>query len=388
MKHLKTHWRGLFLVAAFCFTGLAQSHPIFNTDMTTPICQSADGLNRFGVNEPLGWPGLYPTDRLETSLGMMEDAGIGWVRVNFAWKDMQPDADAAFDCAHMDEVVRVATEHHIQLLGILLAVPEWSSSAPPSVKSQYGSQSPVDHYRPQKLQDWLTYVQNVVERYDGDGVNDAPGSPQIHDWEVWNEPNLSFFWPPNPDASEYFNLLKATDPVIKAADSSAKVVLGGLANAGINNDGSSYLKALYDLGAAPYFDIASVHLYTYPPNGIAPLQNTMQSVRKLMDDEGDTAKPIWLTEVGWSDAPNAWGAPTVSQDDMAAFVTAVYSTPLPVDVIFWYNFRNIFANSPDPEHNFGLVNADFSPKPAFKAYEVLSALCKSPTGAAASAGSG
>jgi hypothetical protein len=60
---------------------------------------------------------------------------------------------------------------------------------------------------------------------------------------------------------------------------------------------------------------------------------------------------------------------------MATFVTAVYTTPLPVDLIFWYNFRNIFPDSPDAEHNFGLVNADYTPKPAFKAYQSLSAAC-------------
>jgi polysaccharide biosynthesis protein PslG len=101
----------------------------------------------------------------------------------------------------------------------------------------------------------------------------------------------------------------------------------------------------------------------------------VEAVRTIMDTHGDTNKPLWLTEIGWSDAPDSMGAPTVNQEEMAAYVKAVYSTPLPANVIFWYNFRNIFANSTDPEHNFGLVNADFSPKPAFKAYAALIAAC-------------
>jgi hypothetical protein len=55
-------------------------------------------------------------------------------------------------------------------------------------------------------------------------------------------------------------LLKATYRAIKAADPTARVVVGGLANGGLNPDGSSYLQALYDLGGAPYFDAVSIHI--------------------------------------------------------------------------------------------------------------------------------
>jgi hypothetical protein len=46
------------------------------------------------------------------------------------------------------------------------------------------------------------------------------------------------------------------------------------------------------------------------------------------------------------------------------------------DVIFWYNFRDIFADSPDVEHNFGLLEGDFTPKPAFEAYRQISDRCQ------------
>jgi len=335
-----------------------------------PACKSSDGQNRFGVNEVLGWPGLYTPDRLESSLSLMEQAGIGWVRVTWAWKDMQPQAGDSFDYAHLDAVAASAAQHHVQILPILLAIPGWASSAPAALKAEKGNLSPVDHYRPINLNDWLNYVRNVVERYDGDGIDDAPGSPRMSYWEVWNEENIATFWPDKPDAAEYLNLLKATYATIKAADPTAKVVLGGLANAD-----TGYLKSLYEMGGAPYFDVVSIHLYSYPAHGIDPVVNAVTAIRDLMNANGDSAKPLWLTEIGWSDAPNAWGAPTVSQADIASFVTAVYTAPLPADLIFWYNFRNIFPNSSDVEHDFGLVNADFTPKPSFKAYEALSMPC-------------
>jgi hypothetical protein len=361
--------RRLFLLT---FLVCIAIHGIFLPPVQSPstACRSATESNRFGVNEVLGWPGLYTADRLETSLSLMQAAGIGWVRVTWAWKDMQPQAGDPFDYAHLDAVAASAAQHHVQILPILLAVPAWASSAPAALKAAKGNLSPVDHYRPNDIQDWLTYVRSVVERYDGDGSDDAPGSPRMAYWEVWNEENIAMFWPDKPDASEYLALLKATYQTIKAADPSAKVVLGGLANAD-----SGYLKSLYEMDGAPYFDVVSIHLYSYPAHGIDPVVNAVSAIRNLMDSEGDQAKPLWLTEIGWSDAPNAWGAPTVSQDEIASFVTAVYTASLPADLIFWYNFRNIFPNSTDVEHNFGLVNADFTPKPSFKAYEARSQPC-------------
>ncbi len=378
-SRLRRDWRVFYLTLLLFFTLAQFTLASSSVEMQAAACTSASGQSRFGVNEVLGWPGLYPPSRLEQSLTLMAQAGISMVRVTFAWKDMQPTQGGTFDFSHLDDVARIAAEHHIQILPILLAVPEWSSSAPKSVKAQYGTSSPVDHYRPINMQDWLTYVKNVVERYDGDGVDDAPGSPRIQYWEVWNEPNIEFFWPPKPDPAEYVALLKATYQTIKAADPTAKVVLGGLANAGVNSDGSNYLTTLYQLGAGQYLDVASIHIYSYPPNGIKPVVDLVQSIRDLMNASGDSAKPLWLTEIGWSDAANAWGAPTVTQDAIAMFLTQVYSTVMPADRIFWYNFRNIFPNSPDVEHNFGLVNADFTPKPAYKAYQALAESCTANT---------
>ena len=340
----------------------------------TVVCYSADGFERFGVNEVLGWPGLYPSARLELSLGLMAQAGIGWVRVNWAWKDMEPQ-QGPFDYSHLDAVAHIAAEHQIQVLPILLAVPAWSSTATAQIKAQYGNLSPVDRYRPQDIADWLHYVQNVVKHYDG--VDNAPGTPHLKYWEVWNEENLADYWPPAPNSAEYLALLKATFQTFKSIDPTAKVVLGGLAGAGFNADGSNYLQTLYDLGGGPYFDVVSIHIYSYPKNGIAPVVQQVNGVRAIMDAHGDKDKPLWLTEIGWPDVPSGGNAPTISQAEIAAFLQEVYTAPMPADVIFWYNFRNIFANSPDPEHNFGLINADFSPKPAFNTYQALAGQCAS-----------
>jgi hypothetical protein len=337
--------------------------------------QSTCDPDRFGVVEPLTWAFLYSQETLDQSLGMMREAGIRWVRLNWSWKDMQPE-EGAFNFRQFDMVATAAAEHDIQLLPILTAIPAWASTAPAELIAERGSLAPVDRYRPRDMDEWINYVRVSVERYDGDGVNDAPGSPRFAYWEVWNEPNLSLFWPPQPDAAEYLGLLRATYEAVREADPTAQVVLGGLSGSGVNGEGTGYLQQLYGLGGADYFDVVSVHLYMHPTLEVERFQNALAGTRRVMDENGDEDVPIWLTEVGWSDAPEAWGQPTASQEEIAAFLTDVYTAPLPVDKIFWYNFRNTFDNSPDVEHNFGLVTNDFRPKASYEAYTGVTVACR------------
>jgi hypothetical protein len=343
-------------------------------------CPSSAENSRFGVVAHLSWAFLYDSEKIEQALSIMNAAGIRWVRVNWTWKDMQPEP-GEFNFNQFDLVARLAAKHDIQLLAILIAVPAWASNAPPELIAERGSLSPVDKYRPREIEDWLNYIRQSIERYDGDGLNDAPGSPRIAYWEVWNEPNLRWSWPPEPDANEYLELLQATAETIRETDPTAHVVLGGISGSGVNAEGTGYLQQLYAADGADYFDVVSIHRYLYPVEAdIAGLQAGLETTRQVMDANGDNEVPLWLTEIGWSDAPNAWGMPTVAQEDIANFLTQIYTAPFPVEKIFWYNFRNIFDQSTEVEHNFGLTYNNFTPKPAYNAYQQLATLCNDSEG--------
>jgi hypothetical protein len=276
-------------------------------------------------------------------------------------------------------VAQLAANYDINLLAILVAVPPWASTAPEALKAERGDLAPVDRYRPADLGTWLTYVRNVVERYDGDGLEDAPGSPRIGYWEVWNEPNLAAYWPPVVDVAEYVEFLRQTHDTIVTVDATATVVLGGLAGNGISDDGRGYLQALYASGAAAYFDVMSIHLYLHPTeDSIGQLAQLVAATRRVMDANGDGDKALWLTEIGWSDTANAWGRPTATPEEIAAWLHQVYTAPLQADAIFWYNLRNVFDGSPEVEHNLGLIYNDFTAKPAFAAYQEVIAECQMP----------
>ncbi len=331
---------------------------------------------RFGAVAHLAWSFFYRSpEEIARGLGMMRDAGIGWVRLNWSWKDFQPEP-GPFEFENFDTVARLANEYDIELLPILITIPAWASTAPAEMIARLGDLAPVDRYRPDDLTDWLTYVRTVVERYDGDGIEDAPGSPRLSHWEVWNEPNLALYWVPEVNAVEYAEFLAITHETIKGADPTATVVLGGLSGSGVNNEGTGFLQQLYAAGAGAAFDVVGVHHYVHPARGsITGLREALEATRRVMDENGDEEKPLWLTEIGWSDAPEAWGQPTATREEIAAWLVQVYTTPLPVEKIFWYNFRNLDVTD-QVEHNFGLVERDFTPKPAYEAYAAVGEACR------------
>ncbi len=57
------------------------------------------------------------------------------------------------------------------------------------------------------MEDYKTFLLNLVDRYDGDGNNDMPGlnKPIIH-WEIMNEPEFKMFFKGTEDEFiEIFN---------------------------------------------------------------------------------------------------------------------------------------------------------------------------------------
>lgn len=203
----------------------------------------------------------------DTALSLMQAGGVGWVRSDFDWAGVEPrQGEWTFD--HLDRIVELAESANIQVLPILAYDVAWARPA----------------Y--QNLDAWLEYVYRVVSRY----------KDRLRYWEVWNEPNAAPFWYGRPSAPEYAKLLEATYLEIKDIDPELTVLMGGLSGVPL-----SFIDSLYNAGAGPYFDILNVHPYrgdNRPEPG--NLYEDLKRVRSLIDRHGDTDKPIWITEMGWS----------------------------------------------------------------------------------------
>jgi hypothetical protein len=319
---------------------------------------------------------------MDRTVAMLADAGVRWVRTNVSWSGGEPTAKGSFNSgwlADIDYAVQAARAAGIEvLMPIADGVPYWASADP--TKYQDGSGGHWNKYwRPTNMADYADFVRYVVNRYRVLGV---------HAYEVWNEPNLTQFWPSGPNASEYVSMLKPAYTAIKQADPNATVILGGLSK----ND-AVFLDNVYRAGAAPYFDVAAVHPYTGAVDPTRcwndPLTGTpakdafcgIEAVRSVMVQHGDSASELWLTEFGWSSSTSTYG---VSEAQQADFLTKAFDkleTYPYVTKAFWYTFRNSYWLRDDPASwlaNTGLLRSDFTAKPALAAFTSLSGSASQP----------
>ncbi|MBK9050442.1 MAG: hypothetical protein IPL78_05825 [Chloroflexi bacterium] len=141
---------------------------------------------------------------------------------------------------------------------------------------------------------------------------------------IWDEPNLTSHWgnqPVNPD--EYVALLAAASQAIRTHDSTAHIVAAPLAptiETGPKNLADPlFLQAMYEAGAAAFFDIAAGKPYGFddgPAERTVDLDTLNFSriilLREVMERNGDGHKAVWAGNWGWNALPLGWtGSPSV-----------------------------------------------------------------------------
>jgi hypothetical protein len=286
------------------------------------------------------------------------------------WASVEPKTRGTLDSWWLNEIDYAIGKARAAGMNVLMpiadGVPYWASADPNKSGSSWNK-----YWKPTSFADYASFAKRIVTRYKAKGV---------HAYEVWNEPNLSSFWPSGPSAADYTNMLKAAYPAIKAADPSATVITGG-----VSRNDYNFVKAMYAAGAKPYFNAVGSHPYTSSdptqcwtdPNGLKSINAFcgIESVRNVMVSNGDSAKGIWLTEVGWSTSSGG-----VSESVQSTFLTNAFHKLADYPYVahaFWYSFRNNYwsnNNANDIEANYGLVKVDFSQKPSYNAFKSLGAV--------------
>jgi polysaccharide biosynthesis protein PslG len=318
--------------------------------------------------------------------------GAHWARLGFDWSRSERSRGsytwsndrniARFDAAGM------------KVLGVIAYSPNWASA--PACAARYGNKC-----APLAPTDFARFAAALAERYDGDGYKDAPGSPRVAAWEIWNEPNLPSYWRPRPDPAAYAALLASTYAAVKRAAPHVTVVSGGLSPAGGRFAPTRFLAAMYLAGAHGTFDALGFHPYSYPvlPTKVAswnawqqmfrafPNVGQPDSLRSLMVANGDQAKKIWVTEYGAPTAGDTNGdglsicnrdglnhpaqdrcVTEAQQANLLRTAYAQWETYSWAGPMFWFAYQDVKTGSRRVINNFGLLRSDGSAKPALRAY--------------------
>jgi hypothetical protein len=298
---------------------------------STPTQAPAPQAKSLRMSSPEYGMQIFPWWRPEVGsrdMGIVREAGFGWVKVNFGWRDIEGDRKGAFDWSRTDKIVKMANEIGVDLMIRIDHQPAWAGGGFPT------------NGPPDNTQDLVDFLTALVSRYKG----------RIRAYEVWNEPNLAREWGGKlPDPGAYVKMLRPAYQAIKAADPNAMVISAGLSPTGTWNEESRpddwYLESMYiAMGKSDrYFDVLGAHGagYKSPPEQdpaqVAADPNLgghrsfcfrrVEDLRAIMVKYGDANKQVALLEFGWTSDPRAdspYNWHMVSEETKADYLMRAY----------------------------------------------------------------
>lgn len=294
--------------------------------------------------------------KIKRTLEMVRAMGAPWIVEYFPWAYVEPDRPGQGLWQHSDMVIQHASAQGLEVIARLGFAPQWAR--PKDTSPLYLDE---EHYAA-----FGDYVYEFVRRY----------RDQVNYIIIWNEPNLSLEWGYRPvDPAGYTEMLKVAYARAKEANPAVQVLGGALAptlappGSEWGMDDLHYLQAMYDAGAAPYFDILAAHAYGgkfAPDEPAAPDAINFartELLRAIMVANGDEAKPIMITEGGWNDHPRWTRAVRPGQRisyTLRAYQKALEEWPW-VDVVALWAFRYP-APARTYQDYFTFVTPDFQPK--------------------------
>lgn len=236
------------------------------------------------------------------------DAGV-------AWPQLEPARDK-WDFTLLDRYVELAAQHKVEIVLTLGLTPSWASARP----DESSAYQPGNAAEPRDVADWRNYVRTVALRYKG----------VIRTYEIWNEPNVKGTFTGSPAmmlqlSRVAYEALKAIDPGITVISPSATA-----------STGVEWLAEFMKAGGCQFSDVVGYHFYVTPdpPEAMIPL---IQSVKKVLESERCSVKPLWNTEAGWA-APKHF----LSDADGASYLMRAYVVNwlVGVDRFYWYSWDN------------------------------------------------
>ncbi|MFN8373531.1 MAG: LysM peptidoglycan-binding domain-containing protein [Anaerolineae bacterium] len=234
----------------------------------------------------------------ETLIGDIQSMGLGWVKVEVLWRDLEP-VEGEIDFDTLDTIVAALEEADLSILFTVTSAPSWARS------------SAEESGPPDDFATLGTFVGALAEHYAG----------RVQAYEIWSEPNLRREWNSSEhtiNAGGYMQLLQVAYEAIKAADADALVVSAGLSPTGYNDGVNAindrlFLQGMYASGLEEYSDAVGAHPsgWANPPDsrccdqpeGVAShyqdpsffFLDTLSAYHDIMVENGDGDTPIWVT---------------------------------------------------------------------------------------------
>lgn len=339
-------------------------------------CASASATALGVQDDQLTW---RPPGEVEPRVELLAATGARWTRVDVHWREIAPakparpsdPADPAYRWEQLDTVMRSLDARGIRAILTAFYSPSWANGG-------------RDHrWVPDRIQ-YAAFMVALGRRYSGTFIPPDAVSPlpKVTHFELWNEPNLAFFFTPQwrkvrgrwhpVSPALYGNLVKAVTPRLRRARPDALVIVGALGPTNTTNPPSTvgvgdFIAALRRQKVPAM--AASQHLYPGAPpgrSGALPSDNGLPRIIKLWGGIRPGI-PVYVTETGYTTSPSGYHGYHVDEQTQAIYLRQlVRNLARPrVPLIVWYQTQD------HTQWTSGLTAIDGRRKPAFDAFREM-----------------
>jgi Cellulase (glycosyl hydrolase family 5) len=283
-------------------------------------------------------------------LSLIAQTGANSIRDDVHWSHVEREKGHLAIPSEVDDLVNQAVKANVQPLLIL----DYGNSF------YDGGDKPLSS---EALGAFARYAAFVVQHFKG----------RVHMYEMWNEWDDTAGHTHRGTAQDYVRFLRVVYPAVKAKDPSAVFIAGAIAG------GLDPLSAMLSAGAVGYFDALSTHPYNFSRHTRTAdvwAQDMLATEAVIHRYTGGHDLPLYITEMGWPTNTGPVGSsPKEAAVDLAQMFLLARTMPF-LKGIWWYDFRDDGWDQTNKEDNFGLVDPNLKPKPAFAALQTVAPIVK------------
>ncbi len=270
---------------------------------------------------PSSFFGMHPGHMYEAPFLPWPSVPFGTARSHDCsafWAMIEPNAPIngvhAYDWSTLDAFVASARSRGVRIVYTIYQTPAWAATS--SAADPYGAAGGAS--MPAQVSYYSSFAGALATRYRG----------QIAAYEVWNEPDISF-WTGTPE--QMAQLEAACVSAVRAADPQALIVSPPTSGGGTYLNQLAWFERFLAAGGGQGTDVIACHLYSDKPEDDL---GRIDALRQLLGVYGLGGKPIWNCETGLGyDGSSTPG-------EVAAYVSRTYvlNWAKGLDLMAWYSW--------------------------------------------------
>jgi len=293
--------------------------------------------NSMNNNVMLNGINIHDFNMKDSEIKKITEAGLKVVRVDLFWASIE-NKKGVYDFSNYDSFVKNMDNNNVKILFIL----------------DYGNKlydKGLSPYTDEGRKAFVNFAKAAVKRYKGKQII----------WEIWNEPNASF-WFPKPNWEDYSKLALKTVKEIRKVDKNEFIIAPAASEVHFD-----FLNYLGKQGLFRYIDGVSVHPYRKlePETAVGDYKDLKKLISNYPHKENIQ---IVSSEWGYHTAKDG-----ISENKQAQYIAREYLINIMsgVKISIWYDWKNDGADKNNGEHNYGIINSDLTPKPSYYAVKTM-----------------